>query len=195
MIFRKKRSLFSLLSILLVSLSLFLFFYYWTQADALKSKTSQSRSPLSKTLSHVIIDKNNLLMNLVNKDGKIFKTFPVAVGSNKGNKKSKGDLKTPEGEFPVVSIEDSQAWKYDFENDGLGPVDGAYGPRFIRLMTDPHQGIGIHGTHDNSTIGKRVSHGCVRMKNNDLLELVAMIKPGIKVVVLKDDVENLISQR
>ncbi|MEM7565489.1 MAG: L,D-transpeptidase, partial [Pseudomonadota bacterium] len=31
--------------------------------------------------------------------------------------------------------------------------------------------IYIHGTSDEKRIGERVSHGCVRMKNHDVIEL------------------------
>src|SRR5207245_10951806 len=31
--------------------------------------------------------------------------------------------------------------------------------------------IGLHGTNDPSSIGKRMSHGCVRMRNRDIVRL------------------------
>jgi lipoprotein-anchoring transpeptidase ErfK/SrfK len=42
----------------------------------------------------------------------------------------------------------------------------------------------IHGTNDPSTIGKRVSSGCIRMLNNDVIDLYAHVNIGTKVVVL-----------
>jgi lipoprotein-anchoring transpeptidase ErfK/SrfK len=42
----------------------------------------------------------------------------------------------------------------------------------------------IHGTNDPSTIGKRVSSGCFRMLNNDVVDLYARVNVGAKVVVL-----------
>jgi lipoprotein-anchoring transpeptidase ErfK/SrfK len=32
--------------------------------------------------------------------------------------------------------------------------------------------IGIHGTDDPSSIGKDISHGCIRMNNGDITALV-----------------------
>jgi lipoprotein-anchoring transpeptidase ErfK/SrfK len=140
----------------------------------------------SKKLTKVIVDKPSLTMRLINYYGDTFYTFPVAVGTNYGNKEKVGDLKTPEGTFPVEGLDDSKDWKYDFENDDKGPIAGAYGPWFIRLKVKNASGIGIHGTHENETIGKRVSHGCVRMKNEDLLILVKLISPGIEVSITPD---------
>jgi hypothetical protein len=31
-----------------------------------------------------------------------------------------------------------------------------------------HQGIGIHGTHDDNSIRTRATEGCIRLKNEDL---------------------------
>ncbi|MTW18063.1 L,D-transpeptidase family protein [Rhodoplanes serenus] len=42
----------------------------------------------------------------------------------------------------------------------------------------------IHGTNDPSTIGKRVSSGCIRLANEDVMDLYARVKPGATVVVL-----------
>lgn len=110
-------------------------------------------------------------------------TFPVAVGKNGGEKQAVGDNRTPEGEFAVSSIEDSRKWTHDF-CDGKGEVKGAYGPWFIRLATPVWKGIGIHGTHDPASIGTAATEGCVRLRNSDLLRLVARISVGTRVVIL-----------
>jgi lipoprotein-anchoring transpeptidase ErfK/SrfK len=143
----------------------------------------------SKKLIKVFVDKPSLTMRLVNYYGDTIYKFPVAVGTNYGNKQKVGDLKTPEGTFPIEGLEDSKDWKYDFENDGKGPIAGAYGPWFIRLKVQNASGIGIHGTHENESIGKRVSHGCVRMKNDDLMVLVNLISTGIEVSISPDTVK------
>ncbi len=107
--------------------------------------------------------------------------FGVALGKNPGDKQRVGDMRTPEGVFKVVSIHDSRHWVHDF-GDGKGPVAGAYGPWFIRLETG-WKGIGIHGTHDPASIGTRASEGCIRMKNEHLLEIVDETLPGTIVVI------------
>ena len=42
----------------------------------------------------------------------------------------------------------------------------------------------IHGTNQPSTIGKRVSSGCIRMVNEDVIDLYSRVNVGTKVVVL-----------
>jgi hypothetical protein len=42
----------------------------------------------------------------------------------------------------------------------------------------------IHGTNDPTTIGKFVSSGCIRLTNDDVIDLANRIDVGTKVVVL-----------
>jgi len=42
----------------------------------------------------------------------------------------------------------------------------------------------IHGTNDPSTIGKQVSSGCIRLTNEDVIDLFGRVKVGAKVIVL-----------
>jgi lipoprotein-anchoring transpeptidase ErfK/SrfK len=44
----------------------------------------------------------------------------------------------------------------------------------------------IHGTNAPSTIGGRVSSGCIRMLNEDVVDLYQRVKVGTRVVVLPD---------
>jgi lipoprotein-anchoring transpeptidase ErfK/SrfK len=43
--------------------------------------------------------------------------------------------------------------------------------------------IYIHGTSDEGLIGRPASHGCVRMKNADVIELFDAIKVGTPVLI------------
>ena len=42
----------------------------------------------------------------------------------------------------------------------------------------------IHGTNDPSSIGRFVSHGCIRMFNADIIDLYNRVPVGTPVVVL-----------
>jgi lipoprotein-anchoring transpeptidase ErfK/SrfK len=44
----------------------------------------------------------------------------------------------------------------------------------------------IHGTNDPTSIGKRVSSGCIRLRNEDVEDLYQRVNIGTKVVVLPD---------
>lgn len=43
----------------------------------------------------------------------------------------------------------------------------------------------IHGTNDPGSIGHFVSHGCIRMYNEDVLDLYSRVRLGTDVVVLR----------
>jgi lipoprotein-anchoring transpeptidase ErfK/SrfK len=68
---------------------------------------------------------------------------------------------------------------------------GAYGPGAIGIsaysptLRDWDQGgpIAIHGTNAPSSVGRSVSHGCIRVQNPVLLRLYRILRPGSPVVV------------
>lgn len=65
----------------------------------------------------------------------------------------------------------------------MSQTRGQYGPRFIRLKTPVTSGVGIHGTCSPGALGKRVSHGCIRIKNENILELVEYVEKGMPIIV------------
>jgi lipoprotein-anchoring transpeptidase ErfK/SrfK len=129
----------------------------------------------------IVIDKSDFTMEIF-RDGKTVGQYGIAVGKNTGDKQRVGDMRTPEGEFPIVQVQNSSKWTHDF-NDGNGPTRGAYGPYFIRLGTPGWTGIGIHGTHAPDSIGTNVTEGCIRLNNEDVQTLRKMVKVGDKVVI------------
>jgi hypothetical protein len=42
----------------------------------------------------------------------------------------------------------------------------------------------IHGTNDPATIGKQVSSGCIRLTNDNVIDLFERVQVGAKVIVL-----------
>lgn len=48
----------------------------------------------------------------------------------------------------------------------------------------------IHGTPDDEAIDKPLSHGCLRMRNQDIVELFAMIPVGTPIEIFADDASN-----
>ncbi|MDR1997235.1 MAG: L,D-transpeptidase [Candidatus Margulisbacteria bacterium] len=128
----------------------------------------------------IVVHKKQKYLRLY-KDGAVHQ-YPIATGKNTGDKQAVGDLRTPEGVFKIISVEPSAHWAFDFD-DGRGPITGAYGPWFLRF-DGPWAGIGLHGTHDESTIGLDDTHGCIRLRNADLRELKDRITLNYPVVVL-----------
>ena len=131
---------------------------------------------------HVVIDKAGHTLTLF-RGSEVVRQYGIAVGKNPGDKTRGGDNRTPEGVFPVQQIHNAAHWVHDF-GDGKGVIEGAYGPLFIRLGTPPWRGIGIHGTHDPDSIGTNATEGCVRMRNDELLELAETLEIGTTVTIL-----------
>ena len=120
-------------------------------------------------------------------NGNVVQSWPIALGKNAGQKEVVGDMKTPNGSFPVDEVLGSSDWTHDF-GDGKGEIAGAYGPYFISLDTSTlsggaWDGIGIHGTHDPASIGTRASEGCIRMNNEDLRALKEYVNVGMQVTI------------
>jgi lipoprotein-anchoring transpeptidase ErfK/SrfK len=45
----------------------------------------------------------------------------------------------------------------------------------------------IHGTNLPATIGQKVSSGCIRMLNADIIDLYSRVDVGTKIIVLPND--------
>lgn len=92
------------------------------------------------------------------KDNRVIHSYPIGIG--------KELTRTPEGIYTIVN---------KVPNPG-----GPFGAFWMGLSR-PH--YGIHGTNDPSSIGHQVSHGCVRMYNQDVLALAAIVPIGTRVII------------
>ncbi len=54
-----------------------------------------------------------------------------------------------------------------------------------RDMDSYNRYIYIHGTPEEGLIGEPASHGCVRMKNKDVIELFSLVDEGTPILILK----------
>ena len=88
----------------------------------------------------------------------LIKTYPIAVG--------KMVTPTPGGTYKIIN---------KHPNPG-----GPFGVLWMGL-SKPH--YGIHGTNDPSSIGTNASHGCIRMYNQDDLDLSSRVPIGTDVVI------------
>lgn len=141
--------------------------------------------PLAAQNGFLLIDKRHFTLSVVDSTGYIEKSYGIACGQNYGNKTRKGDHKTPEGTFRINELLNSRHIPHDF-GDGKGPIQGAYGPWFLRLDVPGTRVIGIHGTHLPESIGTRSSEGCIRMRNEDIVEVKERVCIGFPVTILPD---------
>jgi L,D-transpeptidase ErfK/SrfK len=107
---------------------------------------------------------------------KVLKSFPVAIG--------KAGWETPKGSFKVFSMEIDPIFKSFKTGEYIypGPTN-PLGPRWIGIWTDGKTQLGFHGTNQPKLIGRAVSHGCIRMKNEDVMKLYEKVKIGTLVKV------------
>jgi lipoprotein-anchoring transpeptidase ErfK/SrfK len=153
----------------------------------------QTYSP-EKGETWIKIDKNKLQLSLRRGENEILKSFPVAIGRGKGVKKTRTDLITPAGVFKIWRvIQDATQLVYDpkwFGEPGE-PQKGAYGSKLISFY-NPWE-IALHGTNSPNSIGRRVTHGCIRMRNKDIVELSKSVKPGMRLWIVEKD-EPIVEQ-
>ena len=144
----------------------------------------------------IVIDKPALHLSVYESqsgDTVLIARYPVCVGKNYGQKEKKGDMKTPEckpeNPFVITEIVDASNWHHDFD-DGRGSIL-SYGHWFMRLKTPGHSGIGIHGsTNNESSVPGRGSEGCIRLRDDDLIQLKEKYAfVGMRVVILADELD------
>ena len=129
------------------------------------------------------------------KDTVLVARYDACFSLKKGQKHRKGDMKTPhctfKNPFKISEIADASKWKHDF-GDGRGNIL-AYGNYFLRLVTPGSRGIGIHGsTNNRESVPGRASEGCIRLLDEDIIDLrknYAFV--GMKVVIKAEDVDDL----
>jgi lipoprotein-anchoring transpeptidase ErfK/SrfK len=105
---------------------------------------------------------------------RVLKVYDVAVG--------KASTPTPRGTFAIINRVPHPAW---YSPKGVVPP-GKNNPLGSRWMGLSAKGYGIHGTNVPSSIGKAASHGCVRMRRQDLEELFGLVTVGT-IVELQDE--------
>lgn len=133
----------------------------------------------------IVISKQDLRLVMFSSEGKVLKDCGISCARTVGAKERRGDHKTPEGVFKINELLRSEYLTHDF-GDGKGPVKGAYGPWFLRLDVPGYRDIGIHGTHKPESIGTRDTEGCIRLVNDNIVELKGLVKVGTPVIILKE---------
>ena len=134
----------------------------WVPMDALE--------PLESVKTWLRIDTRRLRATLVRSGRAIFRA-PIGIGETR--------WPTPRGDFYI-------------RNKFVGfPPDTIYGAlafgtsaKSEKLTDWPRGGIiGIHGTDQPELIPGRVSHGCIRMTNTDILRLGRLMPVGTPVSI------------
>jgi lipoprotein-anchoring transpeptidase ErfK/SrfK len=107
-------------------------------------------------------------------NGQVLKTYTIAVGSRR--------TPSPDGDFVIVNHAKDPTYRHGDKEIAPGK-DNPLGSRWMGLSL---KGYGIHGTNVQSSIGKAASHGCFRMRKQDVEELYTMVQVGDTVTVRRE---------
>lgn len=134
------------------------------------------------------VNKQQLRLTLF-KGGEVVKSWPVSIGKGRGKvKSSRLDLITPTGTFTIYGvIPDATKLVFDpawFDEPGKA-APGAYGSKLISFYNKWE--IAIHGTNNPGSVGRWATHGCIRLKNPDIEDLVNYVKPKMKIVIVENN--------
>lgn len=94
---------------------------------------------------------------------------------------------TPFGWYRVVTKQRHPAWTYQGQHVPGGVPANPLGVCWLGLgMPRWWTGapVGIHGTNTPWVIGRPVTHGCIRLRNQDALRLYRMVRVGTPVWIL-----------
>jgi len=136
--------------------------------SALAQNATAPESARSKRQVLVSIPDRKLV---VMERGAVLRVFDVAIGADV--------TPSPTGAFEIAN----RLMEPTYYHSGvviLPGDDNPLGPRWVGLNK---KGYGIHGTNAPRSIGKAASHGCIRMRNRDIVQFFAMVNVGDTVEI------------
>jgi L,D-transpeptidase ErfK/SrfK len=143
--------------------------------------------PRSATQGSLVVNVSEMRLYLFPKAGGAPLTFPIGVGMD--------EWKTPLGTFTVVSKIVNPTWYPPLsirrENPELparvppGP-DNPLGTHALRLS---ERSILIHGTDEPYGVGRKASHGCIRLYPEDIPRLFELVSLKTRVTMVREPVK------
>jgi len=125
------------------------------------------------------IDRTNFKLRLF-KGLRFRKAYGIAVGM--------AGLETPAGRYRIANKQVDPAWHVP-NSPWAGSLQGQVIPggapdnplkaRWLGIAN----GVGIHGTSEDWSIGTRASHGCIRMHVGDVVDLFKRVPVGTAVLI------------
>ena len=120
--------------------------------------------------TRLVVDRRRLRATLLREGRPVFRAR-VGIGT--------ADAPTPSGEFYIRNKLDK------FSSATYGPLAFGTSARSATLTDWPDGGfVGIHGTDRPDILPGRVSHGCIRLANRDILRLARAMPVGTPLTIL-----------
>ncbi len=156
-----------------------------------------SDAPRSGSVVTIDVSTNHIYLF---RDGELIRKAPVATGSDKILRKGRRVwwFRTPRGRHQVQRKIKDPVWRkpdWAFVEAGK-PIPPANSPlreergTMGKYALDLGERIMIHGTNDPRSIGRRVSHGCIRVPNAMLALLWKEVAVGTEVHIFDSDPER-----
>jgi lipoprotein-anchoring transpeptidase ErfK/SrfK len=148
------------------------------KANVVQPKVS-TRDLAKKYPAVLFVDRDAFKITLY-KNLKQAKSYGIAVGQV--------GLDTPAGLYSIQNKAVNPAWHVPnsaWAGDLAGTViagDDPSNPIKARWM-GIYDGVGVHGTSDDASIGSRASHGCIRMHIPDVEELYDQVPVGAPIYI------------
>jgi len=95
---------------------------------------------------------------------------------------------TPAGTYHITNKQVNPAW-YVPNSDWAGSLAGQVIPGgapnnpLVARWLGIQDGIGIHGTNEPWSVGSAASHGCIRMRPEDVIDLYPRVPVGTAVLI------------
>ena len=140
-----------------------------------------STKDLAQKYPAVLIVNRDAFKITLYKNLKPAKTYGIAVGQV--------GLETPAGLYHIQNKAIDPAWTMP-DSDWVAPKDRGKvvpggtpeNPLKARWL-GVYDGVGVHGTDDDASIGTRASHGCIRMRIPEVKELYDQVPVGAPIYI------------
>ncbi len=142
----------------------------------------------------VVVDTGRRFLYLVKADGKSMR-YGIGVGRAgfawAGEATIKAKRRWPSW-YPPKEMIARDPLAAEWANGMPGGLDNPLGSRALYLFEGNRDTLyRLHGTNDPRSIGKAISSGCVRLVNQDIMDLYKRVSVGTRVVVLGQPSLNL----
>ncbi len=146
--------------------------------ERLKRAVSNRQKGKPEPVRQIVISIPDRKLALL-EDGVVVKIWRTAVGAE--------STPTPSGTYTIINRVSNPTYYLPGKVIAAGPSNPV-GTRWLGLSL---KGFGIHGTNNPGSIGRKASHGCVRMKNRDVEELFDLVRIGDSVELHRERDERL----
>lgn len=137
-------------------------------SDAKKIRPGQKLKVIRGPFA-AVVDLSDMELT-IHSHGHYVHAFPIGIGQ---------DNPSPIGSFKVVEKLNDPTY---YGAEGVIDHEDTQNP-LGEYLIDLGDSYGIHGTNDETLIGKSESKGCIRMQNIDIADVYDLLTPGSEVLI------------